>query len=89
MALCSRDVDQEMGLPFVSLVEPVLLDKLWNSNQQDYWLCYKVARQASYMVVMTHRQHIFINQLSCIGISQPGMQNIQQIIRKGWLYGIT
>jgi len=50
MALCSRDVDQETGLSFVSLVEPVLLDKLWNGNQQDYWLCYKIARQASYMV---------------------------------------
>ena len=50
MALCSRDVDQETGLSFVSLVEPVLLDKLWNGDQQDHWLCYKVARQASYMV---------------------------------------
>ena len=51
MALSSRDVDQETGISFVSQVEPVLLDKLWNGHQhQDYWLCYKVARQASYMV---------------------------------------
>ena len=49
MALSSRDVDQETGLSFVSQVEPVLLNKLWR-DQQDYWLCYKVARQASYMV---------------------------------------
>lgn len=50
MALSSRDVDQETGLSFVSQVEPVLLSKLWNGDQHDYWLCYKVARQASYMV---------------------------------------
>ena len=50
MALSSRDVDQETGLSFVSSVEPVLLDKLWSVDQHDYWLCYKVARQASYMV---------------------------------------
>ena len=77
MALSSRDVDQETGLSFVSQVEPVLLDKLWNSDQHDYWLCYKVARQASYMVCVYDLLTILTIRFVFTGISQSCMQNIQ------------